>query len=123
MTMAALNGKATATAKVKKVIPPISRPKPQEFGLSFHPDYVWKSGVYVCRHGHKTLFFSSFLPLCQNYDRIEIGDLYNTVAGLVRVLSMHQDGCVAEDFQYIVFNLETKKEEKLLTWEFLSACW
>lgn len=114
---------STASEKVKKVIPPIQRPNLAEFGLAPHPDFVWTGGVYVCQHNRKTLYFNSVLPVCQNGDRIQEGDLYNTVAGLVRVVKAIPDGCVAQHFDYLVVNQETGKEEKLLTWEFDSACW
>jgi hypothetical protein len=106
----------------KKVIPPISRPSLEEFGIGFDPDFLWKDGVYICQHGKKQLYFSCFLPLCQNFDRIEVGSLYMTEAGLVRVKSMHPDNCIAQHFDYIVIN-EQGNEERLLTWEFLYAYW
>jgi hypothetical protein len=106
----------------KKVIPPISRPSLEEFGIGSEPDFLWKDGVYICQHGKKQLYFSGFLPLCQNFDRIEVGSLYMTEAGLVRVKSMHPDNCIAQHFDYIVIN-EQGNEERLLTWEFLYAYW
>jgi hypothetical protein len=94
----------------------------EEFGIGSHPDFLWKDGVYICQHGKKQLYFSCFLPLCQNFDRIEVGSLYMTEAGLVRVKSMYPDNCIAQHFDYIVIN-EEGNEERLLTWEFLYAYW
>jgi hypothetical protein len=113
---------APISLRPKKVIPAICRPSLEEFGINFDPDFLWKNGVYICQHGKKQLYFSCFLPLCQNFDRIEVGSLYMTEAGLVRVKSMHPDNCIAQHFDYIVIN-EEGNEERLLTWEFLYAYW
>ncbi len=134
MTMTIMTATATVTVKEgkkvispisprpKKVIPPISRPSLKEFGIGSEPDFLWKDGVYICQHGKKQLYFSCFLPLCQNFDRIEVGSLYMTEAGLVRVKSMYPDNCIAQHFDYIVIN-EEGNEERLLTWEFLYPYW
>jgi len=113
---------APVPVRPKKVIPPIKRPGLYEFGIAFDPDYVWKDGVYICQHGRKQLYFSCELPLCQNFDLIEVDSLYMTEAGLVRVQSMYLDDCIAQHYYYVVINEEGHKE-KLMTWEFLSAYW
>ncbi len=110
------------SVRPKKVIPPIKRPGLYEFGIAFDPDYVWKDGVYICQHGRKQLYFSCELPLCQNFDLIEVYSLYMTEAGLVRVQSMYLNDCIAQHYYYVVINEEGHKE-KLMTWEFLSAYW
>ncbi|MEG5043564.1 hypothetical protein [Microcoleus sp. B4-C1] len=110
---------ATATTE-KKVIPSISRPSLQEFGLGSHPDILWRDGVYICQHGKKQLYFSCELPLCENFDRIDVNSLYLTVAGLVTVRAMYLDECIAQHYHFIVLNGDGN-EEKLMTWEFQSA--
>jgi len=111
---------ATATVKAKKVISPIKRPGLYEFGLPFSPDYQWRGGVYVCKHGRKELYFSCELPLCQNGDLIEVNSLYLTVCGLVRVRAMFPSEEVAQAFYFIIKNGEGN-EETFLACEFKSC--
>jgi hypothetical protein len=106
----------TVTATGKKVVAPISRPHWSEFDLLVSQDLVWRGGVYVCVDGRKEYHFSCELPLCVNGDRIQVGCVYLTVCGIVRVKSIVPSVTVAQYFEYIV-ETEQGTEEKLLSWE------
>ena len=113
----------------KKVVTLISRPRPDQsqFDLPTVHNLVWRGGVYVCVDGRKEYPFSCELPLSVNGDRIQVGSLYSTVCGVVRVKSIVPSVTVAQYFEYIV-ETEQGTEEKLLSWEidsrdFISIFW
>ncbi|WP_333381245.1 MULTISPECIES: hypothetical protein [unclassified Microcoleus] len=79
----------TVTPTGKKVVGSrsISYPEPSEFDLAVTQNLAWRGGIYIHVNDRKEYYFSCEIPLCVNGDHIQVGLVYSTVCGVVRVKS------------------------------------
>ena len=109
---------------MKKQIATINRPRPSDFGIveKVGKHCYFDDGVFVYNSGEGHCYFECELPLCRNGDRIEVGSLYNTSDGVVKVISMKLSNGVNQCFDYEVFDDDSDILE-LLSWDFKSIFW
>ena len=105
---------------MKKII----QPRPADFGIveKVSKHCYFKDGVFVYDSGEGHCYFECELALCKNGDRIEVGSLYETTDGIVKVISMKLSNGTIQCFDYKVLDDDGDILE-LLTWDFKSIFW
>ena len=109
---------------MKKVITTINKPRPSDFDIveKIGKHCHFDGGVFVYDNGEGNSFFLCELPLCRNGDRIEVGSLYDTCDGVVKVVSMQLRDGIKQVFDYQVLD-EDNDILELLGYDFKSIFW
>ncbi len=112
---------------MKKIIPTTNRPRPADFDIveKIGRNCYFQDGVFIHSDSEGDSYLSCELPLCQNGDRIEVGNLYKVTYdfGYVTVVQMKLEPGIRHYWMITGLDTEGQSIESGYCDNFLSIFW